>query len=145
MSISDKIEKQKAELIDKYISAYKSTGTGLSKALKLMYQDIEKMRNDKLTLSEQIDILNGIFSIEIKYDTYKKWSARHFKKTIILVDEIQRNNSPQNKKKTSSSLNEVKQKKEVKKVAPMESKKDDDFDLNKTYERKTKPKFEGLI
>jgi len=112
MSISEQIETQKSTLIEQYISAYKSTGTGLSKALKLMHKDIQKMRDDKLTLSEQIDILNGIFNISIKYDTYKKWSARHFRKELKKI----KNSTPQNRKKTSFRLNEMKDKK----VAPVE-------------------------
>jgi len=116
MSISDKIEGQKAELIDKYITAYKSTGKGISKALKLMQLDIEKMRNDKLSLAEQIVILNSIFNITIKYDTYKKWSKRHFEKEAKSIKKS-------SLKKTSISLDEIKQKKEVKRVAPIEPKK----------------------
>jgi len=141
MSISDKIEKQKAELIDKHINSYKTKGVGLSKALKLMYQDIEKMRDDKLTLSEQIDILNGIFDVSIKYDTYKKWSKRHFKKNKEFVE----NSSHKNKKKTSNSFDEMKQKTEVETVTRQEPNNEDDFNLNETFERKTKPKFKGLL
>ena len=122
MSIADKIEKQKAELINKYVASYKKTGTGLSKALKLMYQDIEKMRTDKLSLSEQIDILNGIFEIEIKYDTFKKWSARYFKNTVSETTKVAHYEPKKTQRKERIKEDKTTQK-EVKKVAPKEPKK----------------------
>ena len=100
MSLNEKIEKQKAMLIDKHIERYKTTGVGLSKALKLMYLEIQKMRDDKLSLSEQINILNGIFDIFIKYDTYKKWSSRTFG-TTKKSTEIQAPKVEEPKEKTT--------------------------------------------
>ena len=82
MSIKERIDKQKALLIDKAILSYKEHNRGLSTALKLMISDIQKMRDDGLSLHQQIEILSGIFDVTIKYDTYKKWSQRHFKKEI---------------------------------------------------------------
>ena len=123
MSIKERIDKQKALLIDKAINSYKENGRGLSTALKLMISDIQKMRDDGLSLHQQIEILNGIFDVAIKYDTYKKWSQRHFKKEI---------------KNAHVTTEKVAQK--------SESRENKSVDLNKPFERKTKPKFDkGML
>lgn len=79
MIMSDKIDKQKSILIDIAINDYKLKNRGLSTAFKLMANEIEQMRNDGLSLKLQVEILSGILDVEIKYDTYKKWSQRNFK------------------------------------------------------------------
>ena len=122
MSIKERIDKQKALLIDKAINNYKENGRGLSTALKLIKNDIQKMRNDDLSLKQQIDILDGIFDVKIKYDTFKKWSQRHFKKEI---------------KNAHVTTEKVAQK--------SESRENKSVDINKPFERKTEPKFKGLI
>jgi len=115
MNISEQIETQKSALIKQYIDEYKNRGVGLAKALKLVKSDIQKMRDDNLSLSSQIEILNKIFDVKIKYDTYKKWSARQFKKT---------------------------EKREIKKVAPKELKKEQvTIDNYQDYQVETESKY----
>ena len=134
MSIKERIDDQKALLIDKAILSYKEHSRGLSTALKLMISDIQKMRDDGLSLHQQIEILDGIFDVTIKYDTYKKWSQRHFKK-VVKVEK-------KDAKKTPSTDTKITPKKVAQKSELRENK---SVDINKPFERKTEPKFKGLV
>jgi len=142
MSIKERIDNQKALLIDKAILSYKENGRGLSTALKLMKNDIQKMRDEGLSLNQQIEILSGIFDVTIKYDTYKKWSQRHFKK----VSEVGKKNTKKVVEITKKETPVTVTKKDEKVAQKSEPKERKTVDLNKPFERKTKPKFDkGML
>ena len=104
MSISEKIEEGKLKLIESSISNYKNKGRGLSDALKQMTSYILKMKEDNISLSQQIALLESVLDVEIKYDTYKKWYARWIKKRKnSVITEVQKLQSPVNKNKKKSS------------------------------------------
>ena len=137
MSIKERIDKQKALLIDKAINSYKENGRGLSTALKLIKNDIQKMRNDDLSLKQQIDILDGIFDVKIKYDTFKKWSQRHFKKEI--------KNAHVTTEKVAQKVQKIDTKKDEKVAQKSEPRENKSVDVNKPFVRLTEPKFKGMI
>ena len=146
MSISERIDKQKALLIDKAINSYKENGRGLSTALKLMKNDIQKMRDEGLSLKQQIDILDGIFDVKIKYDTYKKWSQRHFKKVPEVENKDTKKVVEITKKETPVQGTKTDTKKNEKVAQKSEPKINKTVDLNKPFVRKTKPKFDkGML
>jgi len=129
------IDKVRFQIAKSYFEDYKKNDKGILKALNLLLPEISDLKAKGIKNREQIAILENMFDVKINYETYRQFVYSKLKKI------------PKNSKKTSISLDEIKQKKEVKKVAQIESKNDadDDFDLNETFERKTKSKFEGLL
>jgi len=120
MSISDKINNALDEVLNEAIASKK-----VSKILSLLTDEILKLCEKNISVKEQCEVINKAFNLDIKESAYSAFYYRNIKpllsqKTSPKKDEFVENSSPQNKKKTSSSLNEVKQEKEVKKVAPKE-------------------------
>ena len=140
-------DKVRLQIAKSYFEDYKKNGKGILKALNLLLPEISDLKSKGIKNREQIAIFESMFDVKINYETYRQFVYSKLKKMPQKnTPEFVENSSPQNQKKTSISSNEMKQEKEVKKVAPKESKKnDDDFNLNETFERKTKPKFKGLL
>lgn len=114
-------DKVRLEVAKNYFTDYNKTGKGIQKALNLILPEIEKLKAQGIKNREQIAIFESMFDVKINYETYRQFVYSKLKKMPQKnTPEFVENSSPQNKKKTSSSLNEVKQKKEVKKVAPKE-------------------------
>jgi len=76
MNISQKLEQNKIKIIQESIKNYKNKGRGLSTALKYMTGDIIKMKEDNISLTQQVILLQSVLNVKIKYDTYKKWYRR---------------------------------------------------------------------
>ncbi|MGB3751914.1 MAG: hypothetical protein WA945_10130 [Arcobacteraceae bacterium] len=106
MNISQQLEKNKIKIIQESIENYKNKGRGLSTALKYMTRDIIKMKNDNISLTQQVILLESVLNVKIKYDTYKKWYRRwinNSKKNLsVEVEEFQQqsvNKSAKNQNK----------------------------------------------
>jgi len=96
MNLDEEIESKRKLLIEKYINDFKNRKKGLAAALNLMNNEILQMRERNFSLKDQIKILESIFSIEIKYETFKKWSYRNFtlksQKSIEIPTKITKSN-----------------------------------------------------
>lgn len=133
MNLNNKIEDAKIELLNEAIAKKK-----ISKALALLKDEIVKLNSSEIAITEQVVILSKVLGIEIKLSTYKSWYYRNFEKkdkkvsAYPAVEKIAKNN--------------VVQKSEPKeKISKIESHNKLVDDLNKTFERKTKQKFEGIL
>lgn len=133
MNLNNKIEDAKIELLNEAIAKKK-----ISKALALLKDEIVKLNSSEIAITEQVVILSKVLGIEIKLSTYKSWYYRNFEKkdkkvsAYPVVEKIAKNN--------------VVQKSEPKeKISKIESHNKLVDDLNKTFERKTKPKFKGIL
>jgi len=120
MNVSDKIDAALDEVLKEAIASKK-----VSKILSLLVDEILKLCEKNISVREQCEVINRAFKLDIKESAYSAFYYRNIKPLLgQKKDEFVKNSTPQNRKKTSISSNEMKQKKEVKKVAPREPIKD---------------------
>jgi len=75
MNVSDKLEEAKIKMIEEAKSSQK-----FSKFLSLIKNEIDKLVNENISISEQVKIVNSAFETEINISTYKGWYYRNYKK-----------------------------------------------------------------
>ena len=128
MNISDKINTALDEVLNQAINE-----NNVSKILTLLTDEILKLETKTISIREQCEIINKAFNLDIKESAYRSFYYRKIKKLL-------------NRKTTVKKVDYFTtqdEKKEVKKVAPLESKKSekkegatlDNFD---TYQRPKK-------
>ena len=132
-------DKVRLQIAKSYFDNYKKNGKGILKALNLLLPEILNLKSQGIKNREQIVIFESMFDVKINYETYRQFVYSKLKKMPQKKDEFVENSSPQNEKKISP--------KESKKVAPKELEIQDqnEFDLNKTFERKTQTKYKDLL
>lgn len=131
-------DKVRLQMVKNYFEEYKKSGSGIYKALNLLLPEILDLRSKGIKNREQIAIFENMFDIKINYETYRQFVYKKLRKISQKKDEFVKKSTFKKEKKISC--------KESKKVAQNEPKNDDDsFDLNETFERKTEPKFKGLL
>jgi len=141
MSISDRIDIALNDTLDTAIK-----DGNVSKILTVLTDEILKLAV-KFSVKEQCEVINKAFGTDIKESAYRSSFYRNIKPLIDkknndFVEKSSRKNSSKKSSKTTSQVAPTTQKTEDKKVAPLELERNSLVDnLNKTFVRKTKPKF----
>jgi len=129
MSVSDKINNALNDVLEDAIRSKK-----VSRILSLLTDEILKLCEKNISVREQCRVINKALNIDIKESAYSAFYYRNIKPLLTQKkDEFVKNSTPQNRKKTSFQLNEMKEK---------EGATLDNFD---TYQRPTKSKYDKFL